>query len=144
VEAVAQALRSDTARLWASLQRTDRFFKMRAGIVGAWAVLSVATLWGACSSPGSSSSLGAEVELNRASIMGVQLMVRNDSHRNWEDVTLSVDDGWKYTDETIRGQDGRVLPMTAFRKGEEGLPRDHVPRSLTITCRQGSDRFDLH
>ena len=144
LEAGAQALRDEAARLWASMRRTDRFFRMRAAILGAWAVLSVAALWGACSSPGSSGALGAAVALDRDSIMGVQLMVTNDSGRNWEDVTLSLDDGWKYTHETLHSQDRAVLPMTAFRKGEESLPRDHVPRSLAITCRQGSERLELH
>ena len=146
-EGAAEELRSRAGQLWSDFRRADRFFKMRAGIVAAWALLSVATLWGACSSTGTSGptgSIGAEVQLNRDSIMGVQLLVRNESHRIWEDVTLTLDDGWSYQHPTMRPQDLVVLPMTSFKKGEQSLPRDYVPRSLSISCRQGSDRIDLH
>jgi len=133
------------ATLWEDLRRTDRFFKMRAGIVGAWAILSVVTLWAACSSSSApAGSLGAEVDLNRDSIMGVQILIRNESRRIWEDVTLTLDDGWEHAHQTLRPHDLVVLPMTSFTKGAETLPRDHVPRSLAISCRQGSERVELH
>jgi hypothetical protein len=129
---------------WADgFRRSDRFFKLRVGIVAAWAVLSLATLWGACATPGHHNALGADVQVNRDSIMGTQLLVRNESDHIWEDVVLTLDDGWRYTQRTMRPQDLVVLSVSSFRKGEEAPPREHRPRALNISCRQGSGRFEL-
>ncbi|GEJ57284.1 hypothetical protein [Anaeromyxobacter diazotrophicus] len=135
--------RARAADLADGFRRSDRFFKMRAGIVAAWAVLSLLTLWGSCATPGQHNALGADVQVNRDSIMGTQLLVRNDSDRNWEDVVLTLDDGWRYAQPTLRPQDLVVLSVSSFRKGDEAPPRDHRPRALRISCRQGSGRFDL-
>ena len=132
------------AQLAGDLRRADRFLKMRLGIVAAWAVVSLATLWGACPSSGPGNALGAEVQVNRDSIMGVQLLVRNDSSRIWEDVVLTLDDGWTHAHRTMRPHDLVVVSMSSFRKGDEAPPRDYRPRALLIACRQGTDRFELH
>ena len=125
------------------LRRADRFLKMRAAIVGCWAVLVIATLWGACPSSGPTNSLGADVQVSGDSIMGVQLLVRNESSRIWEDVVLTLDDGWRYTHATMRPHDLVVLSMSHFRRGDEVPPRDYKPRSLVIECGQGSYRIDF-
>ena len=135
--------RGRAAELADDFRRSDRFFKMRLGIVAAWAVLSLATLWGSCATPGQHNPLGADVQVNRDSIMGAQLLVRNESDGIWEDVVLTLDDGWRYTQRTMRPEDLVVLSVSSFRKGDEAPPRDHRPRALTISCRQGSARFDL-
>jgi hypothetical protein len=142
-EAPLDRLRARGRKLADDFRRADRFFKLRLGIVGAWVVLSVATLWGACPSSGPSNALGADVQVNRDSIMGVQLLVRNESTRIWEDVVLVLDDGWRYTHKTMRPHDLVVLSMSHFHKGDDAPPRDYKPRSLRIECGQGSDRFDL-
>jgi hypothetical protein len=141
--ALADRARGHIREFADDFQRSDRFFKMRVAIVGAWAVVSIATLWGACSSFGPTNALGADVQVNRNSIMGVQLLVRNESTRIWEDVILTLDDGWKYTHKTMRPHDLVVLSMSSFKKGEDAPPRDYKPRALFIACGQGSERFDL-
>jgi hypothetical protein len=141
--AIVGAVRARAAELARGYERADRFLKLRLGIVGAWAVLSLATLWLACPSSGPTNSLGADVQVSRDSIMGVQLLVRNESDRIWEDVVLTLDDGWRYTHATMRPHDLVVLSMSHFKKGEEAPPRDYKPRALVIECGQGSDHFDL-
>jgi hypothetical protein len=138
-----ERIRARAEQLVADLRRADRFFKLRAGIVGAWAILSIATLWAACPSSGPGNALGADVQVNRDSIMGIQLLVRNESSRIWEDVVLTLDDGWRYTHRTMRPHDLVVLSMSSFKKGDEAPPRDYRPRTLVIACGQGSDRFEL-
>jgi hypothetical protein len=138
-----ERLRERAERLVADLRRADRFLRLRAGIVGAWGILSIATLWAACPSSGPGNALGADVQVNRDSIMGVQLLVRNESSRIWEDVVLTLDDGWRYTHRTMRPHDLVVLSMSSFKKGDEAPPRDYRPRTLVIACGQGSDRFEL-
>ncbi len=135
--------RAALGRLAEEFRRADRFFKMRAAIVATWAVLSIATAWGSCGSTAPTNTLGADVQVNRDSIMGVQLLVRNDSTRIWEDVVLTLDDGWRYAHKTMRPHDLVVLSMEQFRKGEDAPPRDHKPRALRIDCEQGSGRFEL-
>jgi hypothetical protein len=140
---LAARLRAGAVQLVEELRRTDRFARMRLGIVGAWAVLSIATLWGACPSSGPSSSLGAEVQVSRDSIMGVQLLVRNESSHIWKDVVLTLDGGFRYTQATMRPHDLVVLPLSSFRRGDDAPPGDYRPRSLAVDCGLGSDMFDL-
>ena len=73
----------------------------------------------------------------------MQLLVRNESDHIWEDVVLTVDDGWKYTQSTMRPRDLVVVSLSSFRRGDEAPPRDQRPRVLTISCAQGSGRFEL-
>jgi hypothetical protein len=143
VASLAERTGKRVARLAAEFRRADRFLKMRAGIVGAWVVISLATLWGACPSSGPTNALGADVQVSRDSIMGVQLLVRNESTRIWENVVLTLDDGWRYTQPTMRPHDLVVLSMSHFKKGKEAPPSDYKPRALVIECGQGSDHFDL-
>jgi hypothetical protein len=143
VAALADRLREGAEALRDGLRRADRFARMRLGIVAAWAVLSLATLWGACPSSGPTNALGAEVQLSHDSIMGVQLLVRNESARNWEDVVLTLDGGWRYAQPTLRPHDLVVLSMASFRKGDEAPGRDYKPHALVVECGQGSHRFDL-
>lgn len=144
LRAQLEYVRHRVAELVTDFERSDRFFKMRVGIVAAWCVLSVATLWGACSISGASNTLGADVQVKRDSIiMGVQFLVRNDSGRRWEDVVLTLDDGWKHSLPVMRPGDQVVLSVTSFKKDDQAPPRDYKPRSLAIACEQGSYRFDL-
>ncbi len=140
---LAIRLRARASELAEGFRRSDRFFKIRLGIVAAWAVLSIATLWGACATPGPTNALGADVQVNGDSIMGVQLLVRNESDHIWEDVVLTVDDAWKYTQSTMRPRDLVVVSLSSFRRGDEAPPRDLRPRVLAISCAQGSGRFEL-
>lgn len=139
-----QRLRELAARALEDFRRSDRFFKMRAGVVGTWVLLTVVTLWAACPSSGPTNALGADVQVLRESLVGgVQILVRNESDVIWEDVVLTLDDGWQYAHRTVRPHDQLVLSVTHFRKGEEVAPRDLRPRTLRIRCGQGKATFDL-
>jgi hypothetical protein len=135
----------DRLAQWAEdLKRSDRFFKMRLGVLGTWLLLSLVTLWVACPSSGPSNSLGADVQVLRESLVGgEQLMVRNESTDIWTDVVLTLDEGWRYEHRTVRPHDQLVLPMSHFRKGDQAAPREFRPHTLTIECGQGKHTFDL-
>ena len=141
--ALVERARDRLEKLSRDVARADRFLRLRIGIVAAWAILSVATLWGACPSSGPTNSLGAEVTLDQDSILGAQILVRNDSARIWEDVVLTLDDGWRFAQPTVRPQDRLVISVRDFRKGMESPPSGYRPRGLSIRCAQGSGRFDL-
>lgn len=127
-----------------SFRRSDRFFKMRAGIVGSWVLISVVTLWAACPSSGPSNPLGADVQVLRDSLVGgQQLLVRNESAETWTEVVLTLDEGWRREHKTVRPHDLLVLPMSEFRRDGQAAPRDFKPRRLTLECDQGRATFDL-
>lgn len=139
VAAASSALRR-LPRTWG---RWDGFTRARLTIVASWAALSIVTLWATCAPAGRTSALGAEVELNRESLLGVQLLVRNESRQIWEDVVFTVDGSWQYRQRTMRPHDRIVLSMDSFRGETGALPREYDPRELVVTCSEGSDRFEL-
>jgi len=139
-----QRLRERAAAWLEEFRRSDRFFRMRAGVVGSWILLSLVTLWVACPSSGPSNPLGADVQVLRESLVGgQQLLVRNESDRIWTDVVLTLDESWTYRHPTMRPHDQLVLSMTHFRKDSQAAARDLRPRTLSVECREGSHRFDL-
>jgi len=122
-------------------RKSTRYFKLRAAVVGTWALLSVVTLWAACPSSGPSNALGARIELLSRSqpgvLMGTQIYVENDSRRMWTDVVLTLDGGWRYEKKTLRPQDKLVVSIAQFRKDDQGAPAELDPRRLTIECNEG-------
>ncbi|HEX9049139.1 MAG TPA: hypothetical protein VF841_01250 [Anaeromyxobacter sp.] len=128
--------------LAAGYRKSTRYFKLRAAIVGTWALLSAVTLWAACpASEGPSNALGARVELlsrtERGAIMGTQVYVENESRRLWKDVVLTLDGGWRYERRTVRPADKLVVSITQFKKDGQPAPPELEPRSLTIECAEG-------
>jgi hypothetical protein len=116
---------------------STRYFKLRAAVVGTWALLSASTFWAACPSSGPGNALGARIRLERVALMGTQVGVENDSDDLWKDVVLTLDGGWRYEKKTVRPHDKLVVSITQFRKGEESAPAHIEPRSLTVECDQG-------
>lgn len=132
-------LASDLA---AGYRKSTRYFKLRAAIVGTWALLSVVTLWGACpASERPANALGARVQLlsrsERGAIMGTQVYVENDSRRLWKDVVLTIDAGWRYERRTVRPGDKLVVSITHFKKDGQAAPPELEPKTLTIECDEG-------
>lgn len=122
-------------------RKSTRYFRMRAAIVGTWAVLSIVTLWAACPSSGPANALGAKVQLlsrNEPGVLtGTQVLVENDSGRVWREVVLTVEGGWRYERKTVRPNDKLVVSITQFRKEGATAPPDLEPRSITIECDAG-------
>jgi hypothetical protein len=123
-------------------RKSTRYFRMRAAIVGTWALLSIVTVWAACpSSSGPSNVLGAKVQLlsrnEPGMLMGTQVLVENDSRRIWKDVVLTLDGGWRYERKTVRPQDKLVVSITQFRKGTAAAPAELEPKQITIECEEG-------
>jgi hypothetical protein len=118
-------------------RKSTRYFKLRAAVVGTWALLSVVTFWAACPSSGPGNALGARVRLERVALMGTQVGIENDSDDLWKDVALTLDGGWRYEKKTVRPHDKLVVSITQFRKGDESAPAELEPRSLTVECDRG-------
>lgn len=118
-------------------RRSTRYFKLRAAVIGSWALLAALTFWGTCPSSGPGNELGARVRLERVALMGTQVGVENDSDELWQDVVLTLDGGWRYERKTVRPRDRLVVAVTQFRRGAEAAPADLEPRTLTVECDQG-------
>ncbi len=124
-------------------RRSTRYFKLRAAIVGTWALLSVVTFWAAC--PGSSlrptNALGANVAIvprtDLQNLRGTLVSVKNDSRQMWTDIVLTLDGGWSFERRTLRAGDGIVLKITQFKKDGQPAPPELLPRALTIACSEG-------
>lgn len=118
-------------------RKSTRYFKLRAAVVGTWAILSMVTLWAACPSSGPANSLGAEVRMVSEGLLGAQVMVKNASDRNWTEVVLTLDADWRWEKRTIRSGDDVVVAVARFRKDGATAPGDLKPAALTVECEQG-------
>jgi hypothetical protein len=81
--------------LWGDFRRKDRFFKFKALIVGAWALLSAAGIVVACPGGGEpGNSIGARLVTSQ--VLDTQVfMIVNESDRTWEDVIVEVNGSWR-------------------------------------------------
>lgn len=136
-------LRASLDALVAGLRGADRWLRWRVAVVAAWALASAITLAVACPTAGPSNALGAEVQVLRESLVGAQVLVRNDSGDVWTDVLVTLDGEWSYRHATLRPRDQLVVATSQFRRGADALPADHRPRRLDVRCDQGSHGFDL-
>jgi hypothetical protein len=122
-------------------RKSTRYFKLRAAVIGTWALLSAATLWAACPSTGPANVLGAKFRLLLRSepgvLTGTQVLVENDSGRVWRDVVVTLDGGWRYEKKTVRPQDKLVVSIAQFRKEGASAPADLEPRAVTVECSEG-------
>jgi hypothetical protein len=122
-------------------RRSTRYFKLRAAVIGTWAVLSLVTLWAACPSSGPNNALGAKFQLLLRSepgvLMGTQVLVENDSGAIWRDVVVTLDGGWRYEKKTVRPQDKLVVSLSQFKKDGAPAPAELEPRTITIECSEG-------
>jgi len=134
VKDLARDLAGDLAE---GYRRSSRYVRLRGAIVAAFAALSIFAIWASCLPAGTTNSLGAEAQLLADSIMGTQILVKNDSDRNWTEVAFTLDDGWRLERRTVRAGDKVVVPLGQFTKAGQSAPKDLRPRSLEIRCAEG-------
>ena len=118
-------------------RRSTRYFKLRAAVVGTWALLAALTFWSACPSSGPTNALGAKAKLLAGSIMGSQVFVENESDQIWRDVVVSLEGGWRYEKRTVRPSESFVVPTNRFAKDGATAPPGLQSRTITIECAEG-------
>ena len=121
-------------------RKSTRYFKLRAAVVGTWALLAIVTIWAACPSSGPTNALGAKTQLLAAadSLLGTQVLVENDSDRMWRDVVVTLDGGWRYEKKTVRPSEKLRRPAHPVLEGRRRpLPPRCRPRTITIECAEG-------
>jgi len=133
-------------------RNADRFFKVKAAILGAWAVLSLAGVFVAC--PGAPTLMGPSTALGARLIMGEEpehpaYVLSNESDRAWEDVVVVVNQSYRaaishveprafvtITPKQLMGDNGKLAPFNLkatdielhTRKGSVLLLKDGQPR----------------
>ncbi len=132
VKEAARDLAQDVAD---GYRRSTRYFRLRAAVVGSWALLSILTLWLACPSGGN--TLGAEVTVSFEDPLQTHVLVANTSSNIWTDVVLTLDGTWRYEKKTVRDGERIVVAAAKFTRDGAAAPGDLKPKTLTIQCEQG-------
>ena len=126
------------------LRATDRYSRMRTGIVAAWLAISIATLFASCPGSGPGNALGAEFQvLSESFVGGEQILVRNESGDIWRDVVLTLDGEWRYEQRVLRPHERIVVSPSKFTRQGEAAPEGYLPRTLVVECDQGSHTFTI-
>ncbi len=123
------------------LRSRDRFFKFKAGIVGAWALLSVTSIGIACPSGALSRSanLGARLVLAGDDTHPV-FTIFNDGTEPWTDVTVIVNE--RYRAAAARVAPGSNLTLTPGQLlGADGTaaPSDLQVQALEVRTGDGDE-----
>ena len=141
---VKDLARDLAAELADGYRRSTKYVRMRAAVVAAWAILSLAAIWASLPPSGTANGLGAEARLLPESIMGAQLLVKNGSEGHWTEVAFMLDGEWRTERKTVRAGDKLPLPLAQFRNGD-GLPPPAGlrPRALAIVCEEGRAALPL-
>lgn len=123
----------------------DRFFKAQAAIVGAWLLLSIATLAIIGWTGRSENKLGADVR-TEAAIGGTMVLITNSSTEAWTDITYTLNGVYLAREAALSPGDHVAMPLKRFRKGGAAgkrAPRALVPQTLLIRCEQGQFETSL-
>jgi hypothetical protein len=138
VKHLARDLARDVAgELADGYRRSSRYLRLRAAIIASFAALSLFAMWASCLPAVSTNALGADAQLLADSIMGTQLLVKNDSERNWTEVSLTLDGEWRLEKRTVRAGDKLVVPLAQFARDGAPAPKSLRPTSLEVRCAEG-------
>ena len=137
VQGVTEALKG--------FRRQDKFFKIQAGILGAWLFTSILTVAAVAWAGRTQNKLGATVRAETA-IGGTVLLVTNTSDTAWTDITYTLNGMYIARQAALEPNDHASLPIKRFRKGGAAgkhPPHDTVPQILAIRCEQGQFQTTL-
>lgn len=139
VNSVVDVVRGALADFAERYRKPTRYFRMRVGILGGWVLISLVTLFASCPPSGPTNSLGAIIQVlpRSESLMGTQVLVSNESHQNWTEVTFTLDGEWQLKKKTVRPGDKVVLSLDKFRKEDLSPPPDLSPQSIRIDAAEG-------
>ena len=79
---------------WEDFQNSERYFKYKAGIIGAWLLVSIVSVFLAMPESGVTNDLGAQVVTTEVAGRAVY-MIKNDSTETWNDVEVVVNRDYK-------------------------------------------------
>lgn len=119
-------------------RKSNRFLRMRVGIVGGWGLLALLSLLVAFHT----SERDDRIRLEETSV-GSVVWVNNTSDENWTDVTITIEGGWKLAIPTVRHGETISPTLPKFTKDGVSAPADLSPRWIELECDQVSKKFDV-
>jgi hypothetical protein len=140
VRGMAKDLAADVTDTY---RKSNRFLRMRVGIVGGWVLLALVAFYAACPSSGPANALSAEVMLLPETLVGQQISINNGSEEMWTEVKLTLDGKWTHQIRTIRAGQNVVVGVAKFQRDGAAAPQDLKPRQIEIDCDQGSAELSL-
>ena len=124
-----------------SFRRSDRFFKYKAGIVGAWFLVSVLTLLWAPPSSSGDNRLGATLVVTTVLDHPVY-MVKNESSRTWREVVVVVNRTYRAAvSEVEAGQNLTLAPKQLLGENGAVAPIKLELQDFEIRTARGSARL---
>jgi hypothetical protein len=134
--------RATIAAWWASFRRRSKYFQFKVYIGAAYAALIVLTVIVVVPrSP--SNRLGAYVLAARGDfVVGSYIMVRNDSKREWSDVTLTLNGSHSYKTPALKVGEKMTVALKKF-EGASGALQEADVRELTIQTARGKETYRI-
>ena len=121
----------------------DRFFKYKAGIIAAWAAVSVLTLGISCGGGPKENNLHARTQVTQV-LDDYTVLLRNTSSSDWKDVRLTLNSRYTAYTPVIAAGDKYVIAVKQFVGPQGEVPaKDLKPQSLKVVCSDGADVLDL-
>lgn len=123
---VRDAAKDIASDLTDTYRKSNKFLRLRAGIVGGWVLLSLVALLAAFHTAEREEATMADT------IVGRVVSFKNTSDENWTDVTLTLDGGWTHFVRTIRPGQDLGVEIGKFKKDGQPAPLDLNPRWIEI------------
>ncbi len=113
---------------WQDFRNSDRFFKYKAGIIGGWIALSVASFVVANPGKANKNPIGAKLVINRVTNDQVYVIL-NESDDVWEDVKLVLN---KEFEDTAPSVEPNGLPLTLDLRAFKGKGGARPPSTTKV------------
>jgi hypothetical protein len=123
----------------ADFKASDKFFKVKAGIVFAWLLLSSASFVVACPGSGFLENNNLHARLVIAGERNAPIiMLVNEGQRPWTDVTIVVNQNYRAAVGKVAAKDSiTVTPKQLMGPGNKLAPKDLRPTDIEVRTARG-------
>lgn len=140
--AATKTVRDALERAWRDFRRRSKYFQFKVYIAAAYIALIVATVI-VVVPRGPSNKLGASVLAARGDfVIGSYIMVRNESSRDWAEVTLTLNGAYRYKAQALKAGEKVVVGLKKFQGPGAALTEADV-RDLTIETPRGKETYRI-
>jgi len=132
------AIRDLLANLASDFKESNRYFKIKVGLIGGYVSICLATIM-IFPPPGELNEIGARLNVSRTEIVGGwYFLVVNESSDTWKRIELTFNDRFQASSPALRPGKKKAFYFFKF-KDDRGAapPKDIKPRKLRIVCSEG-------
>ncbi len=128
------------AEMMEDFKNSDRFFKYKAGVLGAWLFLSLSSFAVACPGQGPSNDIDATLVVTPAKVY----MVKNSSTETWVQVKVIVNNQYISTLNEVRPSgDITLSPAVLYDTSGTHAPSDLVIHDIVVDVEEPSAQVHL-